>query len=473
MAAMVREIMPTKSAGNIIAYAERQAHTIGPVLGSGAHAVSDRIVATLPRALAALVRSGMAAPLSLLYDLIACSGNRPPLGDMGHVREHLGMARLVKLGWPTEARVALALVVVALMEREAGWRPAPAFVPPPAGSPMELQEALVHALTGPTASAATAASTTTATATTAASVAATESTPEEVPGTAATAAIAAVGRVLDRVCVDAGLLTMLRGLGADACAGEPAMPLMFLDRLDEIVALGAPERALLERPMPSELAGEAEGTMLGIARQGVTHHGDLRELVPSTWALPADVRAYRYSQGELLYRAQVGREMPQLRPTVLVLDVSAPCLGPIAGILRPAAFCLSRALLAAGEPGYLLAAGGDNSARPLQHVLDMFEILTAQTLAPVDPERTLRQAQGLRETLAGTGALEPVIVLMSHVYFGAEHRELAAPAHLRAVFAQYPRHPHRPAWHDRCERWQALAPDNPDAIPEAVARIME
>ena len=452
------------------AYVYRQVATIeGVVIGQG-----DRLgmwldswprnVAVLPRALASAVAAGFAPSLSLVRDLLALTSGRvkqmeqveqTEQSPLAQFAQHKRVIELAGLGWSIEACIAPVLVLLRLL-RDAGYEPNQDFVLPDDGWPGRVELCLVEAI---------------------GSYARDEpGVRERVAGhgrglAAMTAPIGPLGLALDRV--DEPLLTLLAGLGETACAAEPSLPLSLLDRLDDIVALSAPERAILGRNMPAEMAGRAEGSSLGVTRQGVAHRGDVKALVPSEWALRDEVRAYRYSRGELLYRAQMGREPPRLRPTVLVLDVSATCLGAIAEVLRPAAHYLARALLQAGEPAFLLAAGGDNTTRALQHPSDVLEILAARTLEPVDLVRTFDQARGLREALAGDSGMEPVIVLMSHIYFGAEHRTLNAPSHLRALFAEYPRHSERPAWTDRCERWQALPVGNPEAIPDAVARIME
>src|SRR5690606_34086890 len=131
------------------------------------------------------------------------------------------------------------------------------------------------------------------------------------------------------------------------------------------------------------------------------------------------------------------------------------CAGAVARTARMAAHVLARTLIAARVPGFAIAAGGAGAVRALHHPTDAFELLTAQSGAAVDVARTLAQAQALCESLrdaARGGLAAPIILLVSHGFFGAEERDgSAAPAHVRALFVRYPGHSAPPPWRDRCE----------------------
>jgi ATP-dependent Clp protease ATP-binding subunit ClpC len=51
--------------------------------------------------------------------------------------------------------------------------------------------------------------------------------------------------------------------------------------------------------------------------------------------------------------------------------------------------------------------------------------------------------------------MEPVIVLLSHPWFGAEEAVSAVPS-LRGLFVQYPGQQIRPALARACERWESV-----------------
>lgn len=415
-----------------------------PLLGDPSLGL-PRALAGLPGALAAALRAGFAVPLSLLRDLLALTGGA---AEPAALAAHPGMRTLARLGWPEPARVALALVVLALARQHHVFD-APELALPAGSTPAEVQLALAEALAS-----------------------------AEIPPEAPPLPVTALGHALDRV--DDHVATLLASLGADACSHDPALPLGLLGRLSEILPLRAPERELLGRRLPTEIEGQTEGTGFGPVRQGISHRGELRALLPSAWALPPQIRAYRHLRGELLYRARAGREPPRLRPVVLVLDASPACVGAVARTTRMAAHVLARSLIAGRVPGFAIAAGGSNTVRALQHPADAFELLTAQSRAAVDVTRTLAQAQALCESLrdAAQGALPaPIIVLVSHGFFGAEQvdgqlGEQRDVPHVRALFVRYPGQSLPPPWRDRCERWESIDARQPTEITAALARLL-
>lgn len=403
-----------------------------------------RRLAALPAALASALRAGFAVPLSLLRDLLALTGGA---GEPAVLAAHPGMRTLARLGWPEPARVALSLVVLALSRVP----DVPGLAMPAGATPAAVQLALGDALTSP-----------------------------EGPEVAPPVPVAALRRGLDRV--DDHLATLLASLGADACGRDPALPLGLLERLSEIMPLRAPERELLGRRLPTEIEGQTEGTGFGPVRQGISHRGELRALLPSAWALPPQIRAYRHLRGELLYRARAGREPPRLRPVVLVLDASPACVGAVARTVRMAAHVMARTLIAARIPGFAIAAGGANTVRALQHPTDAFELLTAHSSAAVDVALTLSQAQALCESLrdAARGTLaDPIVLLISHGFFGAESEPESESGpgrsdvpHVRALFVQYPGQSSPPPWRHRCERWESIGADHPAELTGALARLL-
>jgi hypothetical protein len=138
---------------------------------------------------------------------------------------------------------------------------------------------------------------------------------------------------------------------------------------------------------------------------------------PPSSPTPGELLAWRSRSGGLLYRTRTGREPPRLRPTVIVLDVSPPCFGPVERLTRPAAHALAHTLRRQGLPVVLVAAGGRPSVHLLEHPADLLVILTRRTLQAADPAQALATAQALRRHLADDGP-EPFIVLLTQPWWG-------------------------------------------------------
>lgn len=409
--------------------ARRALGTILDLLRADPHAPIE--FAALPAAAVALADAGRAAPLALILDLLRLTGGQRPTGPGARLIEHPRAHAWARPSWSPQARVALALLLLGDFDD-------PAHAPPAGTRPGALAWHLARALAGPVV--------------------------EPTPTTAVLAPIeAALAGLDDR------LATLIDGLGPVACANDPGLPLRLLPRLGALIPMALPERRLMGLRLPAEIAGRAETEHRGFERAGVTLRGDPRTLLPSQWALPEAVLDWRHAQGGLLYRARTGREAPRLRPTVLVLDVTPASL-PIEGIIRPAAFTLARTLLDAGVPAWLIAAGGRNTLRPLVQPADVFEILTAFSDAPIDCARTARQAARLCDSLRD-GALEPVVVVMSHPWFAADD-----PFELPDACGLFVRYgamdPPAPPFAARCARSEVLGPFDLDALTPALARLL-
>lgn len=476
---------------------ENTGEHLGDNLGEASPGPLPPALALLPAALRAALEAGFDVSLALLRDLLALTA-RPRAASgaesdaaaaiSDHASDsvsaqaavlaaHPGMRALVQLGWPPAARISLALVVLALARASGGERAARgdaggddagagagpatgragAARQAPRGAPAsEVVSAVARALAGP----------------------AQPATPPPVPAQT-------LGRGLDRV--DERIITLLMALGPAACAREPGLPLAFVGRLSEIVPLRAPERELLGRRLPTELAGQTEGTAFGYAREGISRRGELRALLPSSWALPGEVRAYRHLRGELLYRARAGRTPPRLGPLVIVLDVSPACVGAVSRALRTAAHLLAHTVLRAGLPAYALTAGGAGTVRALGRSQDALELFLARSYEPVDANRTLVQALALRDSLrtlrapAAAAGGQPLVVLLSHAQLGAEEPTPLPTPHVRALFARYPGDEQPPPWRHACERWAVIDTASASAstggadaarIPAALAEIL-
>jgi ATP-dependent Clp protease ATP-binding subunit ClpC len=259
--------------------------------------------------------------------------------------------------------------------------------------------------------------------------------------------------------IDDRFLTLLALLGPQSVAADPALIVRLSRKLPSLPALAESRRRLLGLRLDLDGEGFAQGQGPGSERAGVQRRGDLRSLVPSQLALPEAVFQARQARGELLYRAKSGREPPKLRPAVLLLDVSPASFGPVESTTRLAAYVLATTLLQARLPVWLLTAGGKGTAALLERPADLVDIWARRTLEPPQPARALKLARGLRATLIGQSALEPVIVLLAQAHFGAEADELMPSAlipGLRGLFVHHAGQTVRPTWATRCERWSSV-----------------
>jgi WD40 repeat protein len=393
----------------------------------------------LPAALAALQRGGRWPALGLARDLLTLTaGGAPAHPSLAPLADHSGIRALVALHWPEAARIGLAaLLLRGVPGGDDGlWRP------PPGVTPAEAAKALAAALAGSAAC-----------------------PPAEYP-TSAAALAAAAAEVDDR------LLTLLELLGPAAVAADPSLPLRLLHRLPALPPLSAARRPLLALRLSLEGAGAAQGRAAGAERSGIQQHGDLRALLPSQLALPEDLFRWRHSRGELLYRASRGQEPPRWRPTVLLLDVSPPTYGPVEALTRPAAPILAASLVAAGQPVVLVTAGGRGTTRPLEQRRDLVDLWTARSSAPAEAAGALRAAWACRAQL-GVGPDEPLIVALTHAYFGAEEVGLPRVPGLRGLFVQYPGQQVRPALAAQCERWESVPAGSIGSLVPALTRLLE
>ncbi|MCP4363862.1 MAG: hypothetical protein GY800_00965 [Planctomycetes bacterium] len=368
------------------------------------------------------------APLSLLRDLDALLADQQP-DALAPLHTHLGIRALVELRWPGPARTALLALLLRDWPSIEAWRPSGNI------TGEGFRQHLNTALSG-----------------------------EPCPPKAPEPPLAYLTQALESV--DDRLLTLLQALGPKAVAADPGLLLRLRSVVGRLPRLNRPRRQLLGLRLTPLHAGPAQGDGTGQDRAGFSSRGSVTALVPSQWALPRSLLRWQYINGGLLYRARTGREPPQLRPTVIVLDTTPACWGPVESLTRPAAHALAESLAQQGMTAVLLTPG-DNQVRPLSHPADRLNLLTHRSRVPADPTAVLNMAQGLCSSLAD-GHQEPVVLLLTHCHWGADQESFASVSRLRALFVQYPGSTINPAWAFRCERWETL----PHTAVHAVAGVM-
>jgi ATP-dependent Clp protease ATP-binding subunit ClpC len=271
--------------------------------------------------------------------------------------------------------------------------------------------------------------------------------------------------------LDDRLLTLLSALGPQAVAADPGLPLRLLPQVPHLPPLTASQRRLLSQTLTPLQAGPAQGSGLGFDRSGLAPRGPITALAPSQLAYPWELLTWRHHNGGLLYRTRTGQEPPHYRPTVLILDISPPCFGPIEALTRPAAHAIASTLRHHQQPVILVAAAGTGSVHPLDHPADRLALFTLRSRQAVQTVSVLRKADALRRTLQG-GPHEPLILLLTHPWWGDETDDPIALPHLRALFIQYPGKTVHPGWANRCERWETLGPHEGERLGAVLERLM-
>jgi hypothetical protein len=390
----------------------------------------DKSQEQLVSGLLQLHRLNIYPTLALFRDLLDLTAGRPVYSAVTQLltEPNSRIPEIVALQWPTPARVGLVALLLhnqSLSE----WQP-------PRGYTADiLREALCAALTG-----------------------------EEVEPTTPPIPVSLLKEAAKLITDQ--LLTLLSLLGPEAVAADPGLPLRLLSRVPELPALSAPDRRLLGmRVRAGGRSGHAVGNSEGAERARVGGvesgpHADWTALLPSQLALPPEVLTYRHLRGELLFRAREVAEPPRLRPVVLLLDVSPPTFGPVESITRLAAFITGRTLQQAGVESILVTTGRWHGDRELVHELrnpaDLVEVWTQRTLKPANVLRSLRLAVAVRDNLRGDDAQEPLVLLMTHAWFGAEDQMDIQIGHIRGLFVQYRNQHVRPALAKLCERWESV-----------------
>ena len=411
----------------------------------------------LPAALSQMHRLTIYPPLSLVRDLLLLL-TRPNTGSTSDAsdtadtpgflqslfKQNPGLLALRDLRWPYAARIGL---VAFLLHRfpPTQWKP-------PAGStPSQVRDALLIALTG-------------------------DPIEPKPPAPPISLLSQAANQIDDR------LLTLLSFLGPDAVAADPGLPLRLLPRVKEIPPLSISQRRCLGiHTGTPHMSGQSTGLVPGAERGqiGDIQMGPLRSdftsLLPSQLAMPPTVQMFRHLRSELLFRAREMAEPPRIRPAVILLDVSPPTFGPIEKITRLAAFSIAQSLRRAGQRVILLTnSDGIKEGQwllELNHPPNLLETWLQRTLKSIPASRSLELARVLRAGLQENDGLEPIILVLSHPWFGADE-EIPEMKGLRGLFVQYPHYPVVPVLAGKCEKWRTIETTQPNELTSLLAQLM-
>ena len=386
---------------------------------------------TLIRQWQLLQQLEIAAPLSLILELQALLAKDVSL-SLQALTMHPGLHGLQRLNWPAQARIGILALVLHRWPGSTEWQ---------ISSNTNISEArnlLEDALP--------------------------QSTPCE-PMLPAPP-LAWLTQALNQV--DERLLTLLTVLGPQAVANDPGLPLRLLPELAKLPCLSLAQRHLLSVRIDSSQSDQSQGSGEGQDHSGLTNNGSITALLPSQWGYPRPMLRWQQRNGGLLYRAHSGRDAPQLRPMVILLDTSPACWGVVEALTRPAAHELVHSLLRHHRNAILLTA--DQKVHHLNQASERLQLLQHRSGHTMDIPATLAKAQALRKELMN-GGLEPVILLLTHCWFGADLQHLTRQPCLRALFVQYPGAEKMPPFGVQCERWEALTPQQWADVATSLGRL--
>ncbi|GAA3250365.1 hypothetical protein GCM10010532_097030 [Dactylosporangium siamense] len=247
------------------------------------------------------------------------------------------------LGWPLDARVGLALLLLA------GHGTDPALAPPTGADAAELLAELIREA-------------------------------RTVRGSAQVYV-----RTVDEH--DDEFVERLRLVGADAVAADPLLPLRLRDS----------PAALAHRPVRTRFRVGGRRTVeastdAGAGTDGVVRGGPVSRVLHSELALPADVFRVRWLRGETLYRRLDTRTPQALGQVTMMLDVSPATAGPVEGVLRAVAHTLTVAMWAAGGRPWLVVASRPEVRVAIDGGAGLTGLWTVRSLDPADHRGALKTA---------------------------------------------------------------------------------
>ena len=369
----------------------------------------------------------IAAPLSLLLDLQALlAKDTPP--SLQALANHPSLNAIQRLNWPAQARLGILALLLNQWPGSSDWQTLTDM------SIAEARQSLENALS--------------------------HATPCE-PAQPAPP-MAWLTQSLNQF--DERLLTLLTALGPQAVANDPGLPLRLLPQIANLSNMT--QKTQIQRQSLCQ-------ALASLDRAGLSVHGAITALVPSQWTYPSHLLHWRHLNGGLLYRTRIVRKPPQLRPMVILLDTSPACWGLIEALTRPAAHSLAETLACQQLPALLLTAG-DNQLHYLNQPAERLQLFTHRSQQPVDIQISLAKAQSLCCELAD-GKTEPIILLLTHCWWGAELVRSSAyirQQSLRALFVQYSKMDIHPPFADQCERWETLHYNQFNAVADALSRLI-
>ena len=396
----------------------------------------------LPIACAQLHRLNIHPPLAWIDDLLnfTKASTHQEFPDQWTADLTRTLTILQQLHWSDAARIGLVALLLHQLPTDDKW------IPPTDTSPTQLRDALTNALKG-----------------------------DPIPPDAPALPIAPLQDIAKRI--DDRLLTLLTLLGEAAVAQDPGLPLKLLPIVHNLPPLSDQQRQLLGLKVRfGGTHGRATGSSPGAdrARIGGVETGrrtDWNALLPSQLALPNDVLAYRHDRGELLFRAHEVTEPPKLRPTVILLDTSPATWGLTEQTARLAAFVVARTLHQANIPTLVVTSGGNEQILTIDKTADLIDIWTQRTLKAAQVPRSLKLAQALRTNLQSEGGLDPIVLLLTHPWFGADD-DIPKLSNVRGLFIQYPDYNVRPALADKCDRWQSIKHDQITGLENILGELV-
>lgn len=81
-------------------------------------------------------------------------------------------------------------------------------------------------------------------------------------------------------------------------------------------------------------------------------------------------------------------------------------------------------------------------------------------------------AEFLAASLSERDHPEPIILLLSHPFFGAEEEEVPKVKNLRGLFVQYPGETVTPVMSVVCEKWRSVAPHQANDLPHILGVLL-
>lgn len=416
-------------------YVSMQAATLGRRAAREPRAASlSRWFQRLPVILVQLQHLGIFPSLSWVEALLRLTSGSDSQDALPLLKQHPGIQAVAALQWPPESRVGF----IALLLREVPC--APEWQPPPELTPGALVQGLQTALSGE------------------------EMVPEAPP--LLESAVARNAGLLDEP-----FLRLLMLLGPQVLAEEPGLVLRLRTQLAHVRPDSLPPRRLLGLRSRIAHSGLAAGQGGEGDRMGLELRGPLTQLVPWQLVLPPPLLRYRQREGALLYRARAHSEPPRRRPLLLVLDVSPAVFGPVEQLTRLAAHRIARTWLDAHVAVSLLIPGTSPALRPVLRESELASIWTRRTLSPLDAEDVLSLAHDVRPSLQA-GELEPLTIVLTHAWFGAESSRRTPLPGTHALFIRLPGRRGTPPLAPRCERWEMVSTAQPERLEEAVSRLL-